>query len=169
METKYNVGDKVLVLDLSYLNSLFLNEDNIIKEYTVAEIDERYFYVYYNNVFPVYKTGDSELKIRPYAICQKTGIEIETSSCNPDRFFHKEKDKLEIISEIDKVIKHYDIFCKKNDSERKKELENIIANCKEEITQIDLGNGTFKAGFKTHKNKEFKKEFLSIIRKFFKY
>lgn len=150
---EYKDGDKVILLNLPYLNKHFLNEEQIIKEYSItSKITNRsnYFYICYPNG-----------KINETPICRKTGLSTDIS---PKKYYHKEKERFLILSEINKELLKYDTFCKDNDLKRKDFLQKTILECQEEIKEIERGNGSFKHGFETYKNKEFKEKFLSIIK-----
>lgn len=155
---KFEKGDKVIVLDLSYFKNYFHYERKCIKEYTVLDADERYFSPYYEN-YDKYFSGCNLFSI----IRQDNGIAMYGG----ERFYHKEKDKEEIQNLIDLAIKTYDDYCADNDLKRINQLKETIASCQKEIEAIEGGNGNWKSGERIFNNKEYKEKVLTVIKKIF--
>lgn len=153
---KYNIGDKVIVLDMSYFSNAFHYEKEMIKEYEVKDADERYF-------SPFYNPYDKMLSgINLFSICRQ---EDGKALYGGKRYYHKEKDRELILDLINQAVISYDEYCSKNDSKRIKDLREEIKQARIQIKEIESGNGSWKIGFSERNNKEYKGKVLAVIQK----
>lgn len=154
---KYEIGDKILELDLSYFKNNFHVEKHMIKEYTVKDANEKYFSPFESKL-DTYFSGCNQYSI----VHQNSGRPMYGNNI----YYHKEKDKDLILELINNSFKDYDLFCAENDKIQTLFFQNQIKEAKEGIKQIKSGNGKWKSGFFTTKNKDYRERVLKLVNKF---
>lgn len=157
-EQKFNIGDIVFKFELDYFDNSY-HFKKCIEKHTVTDANEKYFSLY--GKLDPYFAGCNQWDIRH----QSSGLQMYGNT----KMYHAEKDKDEIKILIEKTILKYDSFTKENDQKRVSELKEIIKNATSEIKQIELGNGSWKRGFSTHSNKDYKEMVLKFIKSVFNY
>ena len=148
-ETKFNIGDDVIRLNLDYFKNPY-HFKKCIENHVVKDSDDKFFSVY--GKLPYNTSHD--------LIHQENGI----ASWGNEKSYHRAKDNEIIVSEIKKAISDYDLFCIENDKIRKQSLANEIEKLKAEIAEIDKGNGNWKVGFTVINNKDYREKVISSIK-----
>lgn len=156
-ELKYNVGDKVIVLNLDYFDNWFHYKLSI-KEYTVLYAGEKYFSQYYAKT-PGYISGSEQ-----FAYCsQVTGKPI----WGQEIYLHKEKDADKINSLIQEAVDDYNKKRNDEDEKRLNVLISTIKTAKEDIEKIKKGEGNFKQGFSSENRNAYMSKVMDHINKTF--
>jgi len=154
---KYQKGDKVIILNLDYFDNPYHFEKSI-QELTVLDSDDKYFSPYYKE-YDKSLSGSSQWSI----FHQSNGYPIYGN----ERILHKIKDADEIKSEIAKALKKYDDKCIQNDINEIAKLLHEIERAKKQIEEIRKGNGSWKIGFTSYNNKNYREKVKSFIDKIF--
>lgn len=154
---KFQKGDKVVVLDMSYFDNPF-HYKKCIHEYTVQDADEHYFSPFYEK-YDRSMSGSNMWSI----FKQSTGMAMYGS----EQLYHKEKDAETIRVIIAAGLKKYDDFCASNDRSEIANLQQLIESSKSKIKSIESGDGYWKMGFSTYNNQSYRKQVTEIIEKVF--
>lgn len=142
-EYKFNKGDKVIELQLTYFDNPYHFESSVV-ERTV--IDANYLF---------------------FTIANEDDFNQKNGECTwrPGKVYHKEKDKQLIFEEIERAVKKYDEDRQREDNKRITELESKIQEYQDEINKIKEGKGLMKIGFTKYDKNEYKAKVLKTIYK----
>lgn len=154
---KYNIGDKVIHLELDYLDNWYHFKQSI-SEYEVKGANQRLFSVYKDKISSDISGSDM------YAYnFQETGAQLYGNK----KFYHKVKDAEEITKLISSAVNKYNSDRDAEDANRIQSLKSIIESSQKEIELIESGEGNYKMGFtKENRNVYLNKVLQHIKSKF---
>lgn len=152
MEAKFKTGDKVVRLELDYVDNPY-HFKRCVTVLTVEVHDDKYFSPYSSRIS--HAGMDSGITFNQHGI----------SFDNKSQLYHLIKDKKIIDKLISDAFLKYDDDREEEDRFRIEKLQSQIKEAEEEISEIQKGNSNFIIGFWKDNKNDFRHKVKSFINK----